>query len=215
MEPFIRSDHFQFIKYQLQQLINGHTTVNDTKVLNALMSLVQDKVHDLFQNPTEEQTYILSPISEIQDSTNAEAYLLLLKPHVIPFQPMTEATIKKLFPKAKKLRVPQLDRIDFQELTYLGWVDSGSNKKYIVTEYEDKLIGVQGSVANTSQKGICMICNRHEQVSMFLSEVKGSRSADGTFTKRGNYICQDSETCNRNLISRDKFHEFIKLLSKE
>lgn len=214
MEPFIRSDQFQFIKYQLQQLINGHATVNDTKVLNALKSLVQDKVHDLFPNLTEEQAYILSPISEIQDSTNAEAYLLLLKPHVIPFRSMTEGAIKKLFPKAKKLRVPQLDRIDFQELTYLGWLDSGSNKKYIVTEYEDKLIGIQGSVANTSQKGICMICNRHEQVSMFLSEVKGSRSADGTFIKRGNYICQDSETCNQNLISRDKLDEFIKLLSK-
>lgn len=212
MEPFIRSDQFLFIKYQLKQLINGHASVNDNKVLNALKLLVQEKVHDLFPNLTEEQAYILSPISEIKDATNAEAYLLLLKPHVIPFRRITEDTIKKLFPKAKKLKVPQLERIDFQELTYLGWLDSGSNKKYIVTEYQNKLIGIQGSVANTSQKGICMICNRHEQVRMFLSEVKGSRSADGTFKKRGNYICQDSETCNQNLISRDKLEDFIKLL---
>ena len=54
----------------------------------------------------------------------------------------------------------------------------------------------------------------NEQVSMFLSEVKGSHSGDGTYIKRGNYIFQDSETCNQNLISRVNLHEFIKLLSQ-
>lgn len=214
MEPFIRSDQFQFIKYQLQQLINGHATVNDTQVLNALKSLTQDKVYRMFTDLNENQVHVLSPISDIRDSTNAEAYLLLLKPHVIPFRPMTEQTIKKLFPKAKKLKVPNLEQLDFQELTYLGWLDSGSNKKYIVSEYQNKLIGIHGTFSNTSQKGICTFCNRHEQVSMFLSEVKGSSSGDGNYIKRGNYICRDSEKCNQNMIAREKLHEFIELLSK-
>jgi hypothetical protein len=214
MEPFIRSDQYHFIKQQLKQLINGHATVNDQKVLNALKSLVHDKVQGLFTRLNEDQSRVLSPITDIQDSTNAEAYLILIKPYVIPFRTIKEQDIKKLFPKAKKLKVPSLGGIDYQELTYLGWIDSGSNKKYIVIEFHDKLIGINGTFSNNSQKGICALCNRHEQVSMFLSLVKGKMSGEGAYIKRGNYICQDSEKCNQNLITLDKLHEFIELLSK-
>jgi hypothetical protein len=214
MEPFIRSDQYHFIKQQLKQLINGHATVNDSKVLNALKSLVHDKVQELFTRLNEDQSRVLSPITDIQDSTNAEAYLILIKPYVIPFRTIKEQDIKKLFPKAKKLKVPPLKGIDYQELTYLGWIDSGSNKKYIVIEFHDKLIGINGTFSNNSQKGICALCNRHEQVSMFLSLVKGKMSGEGAYIKRGNYICQDSEKCNQNLITLDKLHEFIELLSK-
>lgn len=214
MEPFIRSDQYHFIKQQIKQLINGHATVNDPKVLNALKSLVHDKIQELFTSLNEDQSRVLSPIVDIQDSTNAEAYLILIKPYVIPFRSIKEQDIKKLFPKAKKLKVPPLEEIDYQELTYLGWIDSGSNKKYIVTEFHNKLIGINGTFSNNSQKGICALCNRHEQVSMFLSLVKGKMSGEGAYIKRGNYICQDSEKCNQNLITLDKLYEFIELLSK-
>lgn len=37
-------------------------------------------------------------------------------------------------------------------------------------------------------------------------------SSDGTFIKRGNYICQDSEWCNDRLTDRSKLTEFIEWL---
>lgn len=50
MEPFIRNDQYNFIKYQTQVLINGHASVNDTGVLNALKSLSAEKVMGLLQS---------------------------------------------------------------------------------------------------------------------------------------------------------------------
>ncbi|HEY4552341.1 MAG TPA: elongation factor G-binding protein, partial [Bacillaceae bacterium] len=47
-------------------------------------------------------------------------------------------------------------------------------------------------------------------VGMFMTETKGQ--AAGTFVKRGNTICQDSQVCNENLTSLDKLEAFIELL---
>ncbi|HWO94980.1 MAG TPA: FusB/FusC family EF-G-binding protein, partial [Bacillus sp. (in: firmicutes)] len=191
MGPFIRSDQYNFIKAQTQSLINGHSTVNDMDVLNALKSMAEEKVANLFEDINEEQKQLMAPILEIEDKAHAEEFLEQLKPYVIPFKEVTEQTLKKLFPKAKKLKLPLLENIDLKEISYLSWYDKGSNKKYIVVGHENKLIGLHGTFENSNQKGICAICNAYEEVGMFLSETKGSEK--GTFIKRGNYICQDSQ----------------------
>ncbi len=212
MEPFIRSNQYNFIKAQTQTLINGHSTVNDIDVLNALKSMAKEKVSNLFGDLNEEQKQLMEPILKIKDKTQAEEFLVQLKPYVIPFKEVTEQKLKKLFPKAKKLKVPLLENLDLKEISYLGWHDKGSNKKYIVVGHQDKLIGLQGTFENSNQKGICAICNAYEEVGMFLSESKGSDK--GTFIKRGNYICQDSQKCNHNLTTLDKLNDFIVQLNR-
>jgi hypothetical protein len=207
MEPFIRSDQYNFIKAQTKILINGHSTVNDRDVLNALKSLAIEKVVNLFSDISEEQMQLLNPIMKVEDKENAQEFLLKLKPYVIPFKEITDKTIKKLFPKAKKLKVPSLEDIDLKETSYLGWTDKGSNKKYIIANFDNKLIGLQGTIKSTSQTGICALCNAHEETAMFISQTKGS--GKDTFTKRGNYICQDSQKCNQNIITLDKLNDFI------
>lgn len=47
---------------------------------------------------------------------------------------------------------------------------------------------------------------------MFLVEIKGD--IQGTFVKKGNYICKDGEACNRNMKSLDKLQDFIERLKK-
>lgn len=212
MEPFIRSDQYNFIKAQTQILINGHSTVNDIAVLNALKSMAGERVLQLFTEVSEDQKQLMEPIIEIKEKAHAEAFLLQLKPYVIPFKEVTEQTVKKLFPKAKKLKAPSLENIDLTEISYLGWDDKGSNKKYIVAYHINKLVGLQGTFKSINQKGICALCNRFEEVGMFMSETKGSEK--GTFIKRGNYICQDSQKCNHNLITLDKLYDFIELLKR-
>jgi hypothetical protein len=208
MEPFIRSDQFNYIKNQIQILINGYTTVNDKGVLNALKTLTDEKIIHLFDDLSEEQRKVFNPIVEIREKEQAEAFLSQLKQYVIPFKDISEQSIKKIFPKAKKLKVPSLDQIDRHELSYFGWNDTGSNKKYIVAVQNEKLVGLHGSFKNVSKKGICTICHGHEELGMFIMETKGS--VQGTFIKRGNYICQDSQKCNQNIKSLAKLEDFIK-----
>jgi hypothetical protein len=212
MEPFIRSDQYNFIKMQTKILVSGHSTANDVDVLNALRSLSIEKVLNLFSDISDEQKQLLNPIVKVKDKEDAGQFLIQLKPYVIPFKNITEQTIKKLFPKVKKLKVPSLENIDLKETSYLGWKDKGSNKKYIVAERDNKLIGLQGTVKSANKKGICTLCNRHEEVEMFISETRAT--AQGTFIKRGNYICQDSQACNQHITELDKLNDFITLLKK-
>ncbi|MRG87181.1 FusB/FusC family EF-G-binding protein [Salinibacillus xinjiangensis] len=211
MESFIRVDQYNFIKSQAQALINGHATAKDEDVLDALKSLVIEKITKAFEELTTEQEDLINPIVNIEDKEQGELFVAELKPYVIPFN-ATEQGIQKLFPKVKKLKVPSLDELDLKEVTYLSWIDHSANKKFIVTRLKGKLVGIQGSFETTSHKGFCAICNGHESVSMFLAKEKGK--VQGTFTKRGNYICRDSEVCNQNLTSLDKLQEFIERLTK-
>lgn len=213
MEPFIRSDQFHFIKRQAQILINGHSSVNDRNVLQALKGLSSDKTYGRFEDLTDEQRALLEPIASVHDKTSAELFLENIEAFVIPFKTVTQDHVKRLFPKVKKLKVPSLHETDLRELTYLSWEDKGTNRKYIVTERNGKLSGVYGTFTPIYQKGICAICNGLEEVGMFLSETKGA--VQGTFTKRGNYICQDSDICNQNLMDYTELHDFIDHIQKK
>ena len=207
MEPFIRNDQYNFIKSQTQVLINGHASVNDTGVLNALKSLSAEKVLSLFEEISEEQKQLLSPVVDIKERDQADAFLAQIKDYVIPFPFLTEQSIKKLFPKAKKLKIPALEDIDFREISYLGWDDKGTNRKYMISLLNGKLTGLVGTFKPLSKKGICSICSKFEETGLFLTEIKGASL--GTYTKKGNYICRDSQKCNENLNSQEKLQDFI------
>ncbi|WP_174731870.1 FusB/FusC family EF-G-binding protein [Mesobacillus harenae] len=207
MEPFLRNDQYNFIKSQTQILINGHSTTSDTGVIRALKAVAIDKVLNLIAEPTMEQKQVLEQIVTVKDKGDAEQFLLALSPFVIPFKSVTEQTITKLFPKSKKLKAPFLQDIDLKKISYLGWEDKGTGRKYIIAQQENKLEGLHGIFRRSSQKGICTLCNCHEDVGMFLAEIKGSEQ--GTFIKRGNYICQNSFICNSNITDLEKLKDFV------
>ena len=73
-------------------------------------------------------------------------------------------------------------------------------------------LGLHGTIKPTNKKGICAICSRFEEVGMFMSETKGT--VQGTFIKKGNYICLDSMKCNQNITTLDKMNDFIERLNK-
>ncbi|PAQ16122.1 FusB/FusC family EF-G-binding protein [Bacillus sp. FJAT-42315] len=207
MEPFIRSDQFHFIKSQVQILTNGHASVSDIDVLQALKSLAKEKIFALFPNMTDEQEQVLTPILTIEEKAEGEAVLAQLKPYVMPFPTVTEQTLKKLFPKAKKLKTSFLKEVNWEVISYLSWEDLGSNKRFIVTPYNNKLMGIHGTFNPITKKSICALCHQYEEVGMFMIEVKGPQQ--GTFVKRGNYICQDQQACNENITTLDQLHNFI------
>lgn len=210
MEPFIRNDQYNFIKRQAQGLINGHASSNDSNVLKALKSLTVEKIEHIFEEPTVEQRELLQPIVEIRSKEQADEFLSMLTPYRLPFRIVTEEAAKKLFPKVKKLKLPKLENIDLTGISYLGWNDNGTNRKYIIIEQEGRLKGYYGNFKSSNKKGMCSICNSFEELGLFTAEIKGSTM--DAYVKRGNYICYDSMKCNENLTQLEKLEGFIGLI---
>ena len=118
-EQFMRNDQYNFIKRQVQQLVSGHGMVNDEQVIGALESISIERVSDLFTDITDEQKQMLNKIVEIVDKEEAEQFLLNLESHIIPFNKPSEQKLRKLFPKAKKLKLSE--GLDYTKMTFLSF----------------------------------------------------------------------------------------------
>lgn len=207
-EPFIRNDQYNFIKYELKNIISAYSSIKDKETLNALKLNSLDKILNLFPELSNEQIEYLNYIIEIEEEAQAKHFLEVLKQFVIPFTNLTDKTIRKLFPKIKKLRVPSLEELDLKQISYFGWNDIGLGRKFLIVEYKGKLMGIEGTFKVTN-KGICSLCNRYEEIGLFMANVKSGKES---YTNRGNYICKDSQKCNENITSIDKLNYFIEIL---
>lgn len=205
-EQFMRNDQYNFIKRQIQYLVNGHATVNDQHVIGALESLSIEKVHDLFTDLTEGQKEILNRVAEVDDKEEAEQLLSELESYIIPFTKPSEQKLKKLFPKVKKLKLPA-EGLDYNRMSFLSFDDIGTKKRYMIAPTQKGMIGLSGTYEETNVKQICAICNRLTNVCMFMTKTKGE--SIGTYTKKGNYICQDADNCNHSIVDLDKLYRFI------
>ncbi|MGI8316252.1 FusB/FusC family EF-G-binding protein [Halobacillus mangrovi] len=213
MEAFIRSDQYNYIQDQTRNLVQGHTTTNDAAVTQALKSLTLEKVLECFDHLTENQKSLLQQVECIKDETEAIFFLSRIKQHIIPFPKLDEKEIKDLFPKVKKLKIPDINHINWNELSYLSWNDHGSNRKYLIHFKQGEYYSLRGSFTPSAQKGICTICNEYEHVGMFTATLKGGPSDNRV--RRGNYICQDSQSCNQNLKSLKSLDSFIQLMKSQ
>lgn len=205
-KQFLRNDQYNFIKRQVQQLVNGNTMVNDKHVIGALESLSIEKVNDLFTEMTDEQKEVLNKLVEISDKEEAEQYLFDLESYVIPFTKPSEQRLKKLFPKVKKMKLPT-DGLDYKKMSFLSFDDIGTKKRHIITPSQKGIIGLSGTYEEMNVKQICSICNRFTHVCMFMTKTKGD--IIGTYTRKGNYICHDAADCNHHLTTLDKLYEFV------
>ncbi|MDI7742768.1 FusB/FusC family EF-G-binding protein [Lysinibacillus fusiformis] len=204
---FMTPEQFQFVKKQAKKIVNTYTTSNDQKVIQAIQALVQEEINSKLTFQDIEQQLVLQPIFDIKSKDQLEQFLAGIKQYVEPFKQPSEAELKKLFPKDKKLKLPKLETFDWQETSYLSWFDAGTNRKYIVYREDGALKGVRGTFSNSAKNGICTVCNQHAKVGMLLVSKKGTDL--GTYTKRGNYICEDSKSCNEALSDLNKFVDFV------
>lgn len=207
MQAFIRNDQYNNIKEQVQQLVNSSAAVKDIDIIFGLRSLAEEKIMNRFEKLSEQEAEMLGRIHGVQDEIDAELFLAQLRPSIKPFPVLTEQQLRKLFPKVKHLHVPKLDEVDWEKTSYLGWNDTGQQAKYMVAPHEDGMIAARGTITPSSQPGICAICNKLESVGLFMAEPIGR--GQGTYVKRGNYVCRDSSKCNRNLTDINRFYSFI------
>ncbi|MCE5057876.1 FusB/FusC family EF-G-binding protein [Mammaliicoccus sciuri] len=208
MNNYIKPYQFVSIKEKSEQLFNVYKSLNDIKTIDTFQAITYDHISQLFEEKHSEiEDFTKIIMNKKISRAQIEKLLFGLKSYVIPFEQPSSKQLEKIFKKTKKLKHPEWDNIDLKESSYIGWNDSGKQKKFIVLYEDDKLIGVSGDLSPTIKPGICSICKKESNVSMFLSTTKSK--GDGTYTKNGNYICHDSEHCNQQLDQLNGLYEFI------
>lgn len=208
MNTKIQPYQFNFIRKQANILLQAHLSVNDKNTIKTLQAIVLEKINEQFGTDKDAFQPLLDGFLEAATSKpRLEHYLEGLKEAVIPFDPPSKQQLTKLFKKTKKLKIPEWETMDLRDYTFYSWNDSGKQQKFIIASIDGQLVGVSGTISPTTQKGICPICHETSEVAMFLSKVK--ESGDGMYTKRGNYICYDSEKCNHNIERRDELEAFV------
>ena len=209
-EKFIKNEQINFIKKQIA-LIKDCTKKNvPQNVLAAAIDLANAKIMDLFPNASLEQQEIMN-ISRLKTEKEYDQYIQDLSVYVLPFPKITEQQLKKIFPKHKKLKLPDLSNIDHNQLTYLSWNDLRSNKKFIVYELEGKMVGIECEFTPTSKKNICSFCNCFGEVAYFSTITKAKKSKNPDYYKSiGNLICADSSECNKKISNVDYLTTFLK-----
>lgn len=200
-EKFIKNEQLNFIKKQIA-LIKDISKRNVPKsVLLAEIDLANAKIIDNMPHATEKQLEMLD-ISSLRTDVEYEQYIQHLSSFVLPFPEITDQHLKKMFPKNKKLKLPNLSTIDHSKLTYLSWTDLGLNKKFIVYELDGKMVGIECKVTPTSKANYCSICQSIGEVTYFSTKTKAKESKNPDYYKSiGNLICTDSNECNKKITN--------------
>lgn len=199
---------FNQVKSLVNELLRLYRT-NDVKTLQAHKDYILNEIKNVFDNKDIDASEFLKDIDDIKLSRKRVGQLLeKLKIVVEDYEVPTNAEVSKLFKKVKKLKIPDFDEVDKKAICFIAWNDLSSNRKYFIYKNRDhELDGIYGELSPNKIKGFCKICNQESKVSLFLC--KSKTSGDGTYKKKGDYICSDSEVCNQHLTDIEDLYGFI------
>lgn len=213
--PFIRNHKYNLIKKQAMHLHHTCNTVSDPKIVESIRNSVQTKILEAFPAATEMQKQTFDKILTLHTAIELDQFLRSLETHLeSSFEQLTEQQIRKLFPKIKKLKVPDISVIDSRYITYLGWTDIATNKMFLVYQLNGRLVGVEGRFTVGNKKSVCFLCNKHEDVALFTAVVKSkpAKVSPDYYKAIGNYMCVNSETCNKNIQDVTTLETFIRTI---
>jgi hypothetical protein len=209
-EKFIKNEQLNFIKKQVGLIKDSMKKNVPPNVLTAVVDLANAKILDLFPNGSSEQQAMLD-LSKLKTDYEYERYIGQLSEFVVSFPKITEQQLKKMFPKHKKLKLPDLFSIDHCLLTYLSWNDLRSNKKFIVYELDGNMAGIECEFTPTSKKNLCSFCNCFGEVVYFSTVTKAKKTKNPDYYKAiGNLICADSSECNKQITNVEYLTTFFR-----
>lgn len=211
VKPFIRNHQYNGIRKQADLLQRTCSTVADPKVVESVRYGALSKVVEAFPEASESQKALLENVATIHTAADFERYMLSLEPYLAEFAAVTEKQLKKLFPKNKKLKIPDLAAIDYRHISYLGWTDIATSKLFLAYHLDGQLVGVEGRYTPTNKKSVCFLCNRHEEVAFFsaITKTKPANASPDYYKAIGNYLCMNSDACNRNITDVAALESFI------
>lgn len=209
-ETFIKNEQLNFIKKQIALIKDSIKKNVPPTVLTAVIDLANAKILNLFPNASLAQQEMLD-LSKLKTDSEYEQYIQRISAFLLPFPKINEQQLKKMFPKNKKLKLPDLSKIDHSQLTYLSWNDLRSNKKFIVYELDGRMVGIECKFTPTDKKNICSFCNCFGEVSYFSTITKAKKSKNPDYYKAiGNLICTDSSECNKKITNIEYLTTFFK-----
>lgn len=210
-EPFIRNHQYNFIKRESNTLQNALRTVADPKVLESVRIGAQTNIAGLFPTATDAQKQMLARIAVLETAEEFQQYLRELTPYVVEFPTFSVKQIQKLFPKNKKLKIPDMAKIDSRFVTYLSWIDISTNKLFIVYPRNGQFVGVEGRFTPVNKKGHCFVCNRYEELVLFtaISKKRPAHASSDYYKAVGNYLCMNSEECNKKITDTAPLENFL------
>ena len=207
MEPFLKNEQYNFIRKQVNWVKDSIKQHLPPGVLASVFDITNEKIQNCAINLLPEQ-YEMIDFSKCKTADAYEQKFAQLENMIVPFPSISEQQIKKLFPKNKKLKLPELP---LERKSYLSWVDSRSNKKYIVYMLDGQLVGIECSFSPSTKKNICSVCHCHEEVTQFSTITKAKQVNNPDYYKSiGNLICVDSVKCNKNITDVTFLEEFLK-----
>ncbi|MGP0586661.1 FusB/FusC family EF-G-binding protein [Paenibacillus timonensis] len=212
--PFIRNHQYNVIKKQAEFLQKTLRTVSDRSVLETVRFSTTTKIAEAFPILTEDQKQMLGQLASLETDQDFQRYLGAFEAYMEPFPPITVKQVEKLFPKNKKLKVPDLSSIDFRYVTYLSWVDIATNKLFLVYPHEGRLLGIEGRITPTNKKGYCLFCNRHQELAFFSVKTKSANASPDNFSMYGHYVCLENQSCNRSITDTGALEKFLLSVGK-
>lgn len=211
-EPFIQNHHYNIIKNQANAVLYSLRTVGDPKIVESVRLGAQAKVLELFPGLAGTPKALLESIVDLRTADDFLAYLQALEPYLLPFPQPTEKQIRKLFPKNKKLQLPDLANLDLRYVSYLSWTDIATQKMFILYPAADGTFhGLEGRFTPTPKKSYCFLCNKMEEVALFsaVSRKRPAHASPDYYQSVGNYLCANSQVCNSNITEVAPLEKFI------
>ncbi len=210
IEKFIKNEQFNFIRKQVAWIKDSTKQHLPPGVLASVYELSNEKISNCVTALTPEQKELMD-FSGLKTVEAYEQALEQLPNYLLSFPTISEQQLKKIFPKSKKLKLPDLSNIDLHRLTYLSWNDSRSNKKYILYELDSQLVGIECSFSPSTKRNICSICHCHGEVTHFSTITKAKKVNNPDYYKSiGNLICVNSTECNKNITDVSYLEEFLR-----
>jgi len=224
MEPFLLNHQYNRLVQQAKVLLTALQTSSDRKVVEAARYSALSKVLEACPELNAEQRQLVERMAELKSTEDFQAYVSEVAGCRIRFPTLTENQLKSLFPKVKKLRMPDLTALEERPLTYLGWVDAGSEKMFLVypkpgaeaegKKASDRFTAIEGRFTPANKKGICSFCNRSGETALFTAVSKNKIAHLPDYFKAvGQYICLDSESCNSRITGLEGLETFLQAVT--
>ncbi len=217
-ETFIANHQFNAINNHAKAVLNAVRNASDRKVVESVKSNAEAEVAGLFPLATADQLGLLGEISNIRTAEDHVRFARSLEPYLTEFPRISKDQIaKKLFPKIKKLKLPDLAAIDYRYVTYLRWLDIAANKLFVVYSLDGKPVGVEGRYTPTNKKNYCFICRRYGELAFFSATTKKrpANSSPDYYKAVGNYLCMNGDECNRHIADTTALEGFIRSTLEE